>query len=119
MIRGVGGPKGFGELKFSFADMQPTFISVLQHYSHLGHFLFTCNLVAETSLNIGAEFQPTYDQELREELDLVLAHRETVEETRYHARKPHICARCLRMKLEDTPSVRGLLREFPEATILR
>lgn len=64
----------------------------------LGHFSFACNFVAETSLNIGAEFQPTYDQELREELDLVLAHRQTFqEETGYQPRKSQICARCLTM----------------------
>ncbi|KIJ91495.1 hypothetical protein K443DRAFT_14346 [Laccaria amethystina LaAM-08-1] len=57
----------------------------------LGHFSFACNFVAETSLTIGAEFQPTYDQELREELDLVLAHRQAFqEETGYQPRKPQI-----------------------------
>jgi len=69
----------------------------------LGHFSFACNFVAETSLTIGAEFQPTYDQELREELDLVLAHRQTFqEETGYQPRKPQICARCLMMKPEGS-----------------
>jgi len=69
----------------------------------LGHFSFVCNLVAETSLNIGAEFQPTYDRELREDLDLVLAHRETFqEETGYQPHKPDICARCLMMKPEGS-----------------
>jgi hypothetical protein len=69
----------------------------------LGHFSFACNFVAETSLTIGAEFQPTYDQELREELDLVLAHRQTFqEETGYQPRRPQICARCLMMKPEGS-----------------
>ncbi|KIJ91255.1 hypothetical protein K443DRAFT_14546 [Laccaria amethystina LaAM-08-1] len=77
----------------------------------LGHFSFACNFVAETSLTIGAEFQPTYDQELREELDLVLAHRQTFqEETGYQPRKPQIWV---------APSMRRLLCENPETTILR
>jgi len=69
----------------------------------LGHFSFACNFVAEASLNIGAEFQPTYDQELREDLDLVLAHSEAFqEETGYQPRRPHICGRCSMMKPEGS-----------------
>ena len=43
----------------------------------LGPFSFTWNFVAETNLTIGAQFQPTYNQGLQEDLDLVLAHRQT------------------------------------------
>ena len=69
----------------------------------LGHFSFACNLVAETSLNIGAEFQPTYDQELQVELDLVLAHRQAFqEETGYQPHKPQVCAHCTMMKPEGS-----------------
>ena len=69
----------------------------------LGHFSFACNLVAETSLNIGAEFKPTYDQELQEDLDLVLAHRKAFqEETGYQPRKPQVCAHCTMMKPEGS-----------------
>ena len=64
----------------------------------LGHFSFACNFVAETSMSIGAEFQLTYDQGLQEDLDLVLAHRETFQrETGYQPRK-YICAHCYKMK---------------------
>ena len=69
----------------------------------LGHFSFACNFVAETSLTIGTQFQPTYDQGLQEDLDLVLAHRQTFqEETGYQPHKPQLCARCLTMKPKES-----------------
>ena len=46
----------------------------------LGHFSFACNFVAETSLTIGAQFQPTYNQGLPEDLNLVLAYQQTFQE---------------------------------------
>ena len=69
----------------------------------LGHFSFACNFVAETSLNIGAEFQPTYEHGLQEDLDLVLAHREAFQrETGYQPHKSQICAHCFKMKPEGS-----------------
>ena len=60
----------------------------------------------DSSLTISAQFQPTYDQGLREDLDLVLAHHQTFqEETGYQPRKPQLCARCLTMKPKESLEV--------------